>query len=61
VDFVDCCRTLLKAGLQGPAILEIGGLPKSGGYGQDTDDALSQSRHHLEQAIVQAMNELADT
>ncbi len=51
VDFVDYCRTLLDAGFDGPAILEIGGHPKSGGFGQDTDAALRDSRKRLAAAI----------
>ncbi len=51
VDFVDYCRTLLAAGFDGPAILEIGGHPKSGGFGQDTDAALCDSRDRLAAAI----------
>ncbi|MCB8945632.1 MAG: sugar phosphate isomerase/epimerase [Ardenticatenaceae bacterium] len=53
-DFTDYLTTLLQAGFKGPAILEIGGLPKSGGYGQDTDTALNQSHAHLQQAVIAA-------
>ncbi len=35
------------AGVEVPVILEIGGLPASGGPGFDTDDALRRSRQHL--------------
>jgi len=35
------------AGLDVPVVLEIGGLPFSGGYGLDTDEALVASRAHL--------------
>jgi L-ribulose-5-phosphate 3-epimerase len=50
IDFV-AFRKLLDAGsFQGPAILEIGGLPKSGGYGKDTDEALIASLKLLESA-----------
>jgi sugar phosphate isomerase/epimerase len=38
---------LAAAHFAGPAILEIGGLPKSGGYGRDTDEALVDSRKRL--------------
>lgn len=48
------CRALLQGGFSGPAILEIGGLPKSGGYGRDTDEALIDSRKRLETAVIQA-------
>jgi len=45
------CRAVLAAGFGGPAILEIGGLPKSGGYGRDTDEALKSSRSLLAEAL----------
>jgi sugar phosphate isomerase/epimerase len=47
IDFVDYCRALREGGFAGPAILEIGGLPKSGGYGRDTDEALIDSATRL--------------
>jgi sugar phosphate isomerase/epimerase len=53
VDFTRICQTLRAGNFQGPAILEIGGLPKSGGYNRDTDAALIDSLHRL-----QAANEL---
>ena len=48
------CRAALDGGFRGPAVLEIGGLPKSGGYGRDTDDALHASHHALTDAIHRA-------
>ena len=54
VDFTDYARPLLQAGFQGFAILEIGGSPKSGGFGRDTDDALTDSKGRLEQAFAAA-------
>lgn len=39
-------------GLDVPLILEIGGLPFSGGYGLDTDDALVDSRTRLLRAVA---------
>lgn len=54
VDFVDFCRTLIEADFDGPAILEIGGHPKSGGFGQDTDEALRNSRDRLASAVEAA-------
>lgn len=51
VDLVDYCRALLQADFHGAAILEIGGLPKSGGYGRDTDAALIESGQRLAQAV----------
>ena len=51
VDFESYCQALIQGGFNGPAILEIGGLPKSGGFGKDTDEALINSRQILEQAI----------
>jgi hypothetical protein len=47
VDFRHFCQVLRAANFQGAAILEIGGLPKSGGYGRDTDAALVDSLHQL--------------
>ncbi len=47
VDFASLLRRLIAAGFRGPAILEIGGQPRSGGYGQDTDDALTDSLARL--------------
>ena len=48
LDFSAYCRRLRQGSFSGPAILEIGGLPKSGGYGRDTDEALAQSLWYLE-------------
>jgi L-ribulose-5-phosphate 3-epimerase len=47
LDFAAYCRALETGGFSGPAILEIGGLPKSGGYGRDTDEALVDSLARL--------------
>jgi sugar phosphate isomerase/epimerase len=47
IDFAAYCRALRSRGFHGPAILEIGGLPISGGYGRDTDDALIASLGRL--------------
>lgn len=44
---------LLREGrFRGPAVLEIGGLPKSGGYGRDTDEALIKSLYRLSAAFT---------
>lgn len=44
---------LLREGrFRGPAVLEIGGLPKSGGYGRDTDEALIESLYRLSAAFA---------
>lgn len=51
IDFTSYCRGLQDRGFAGPAILEIGGLPKSGGYGRDTDAALIDSARRLHQAF----------
>lgn len=51
IDWPGYCGALLAAGFQGPAILEIGGLPKSGGVGRDTDEALLDSYRRLSEAI----------
>ena len=55
IDLVNNFRALHKGSFSGPAILEIGGLPKSGGYGRDTDEALISSRQLLEQSILKSM------
>ncbi|MBC8078510.1 MAG: TIM barrel protein [Chloroflexales bacterium] len=47
-------RALIAGGFSGPAILEIGGLPASGGFGRDTDDALIDSAARLRDAIAAA-------
>ena len=51
IDFAKYFETIIRAGFNGYGILEIGGLPKSGGYGRDTDEALVQSRENLIQII----------
>jgi hypothetical protein len=43
---------VLARGYRGPAILEIGGIPKSGGFGRDTDDALTDSHARLLAALA---------
>ena len=43
VDFAYIFKELDRRDFHGPGILEIGGLPKSGGYGRDTDEALQDS------------------
>lgn len=52
IDFLAYCRAMIAGGFVGPAILEIGGLPQSGGYGRDTDDALVDSLHRLKAALA---------
>ena len=47
IDFAAYCSALRARGFHGPAILEIGGLPISGGYGLDTDEALVASLARL--------------
>jgi len=44
-------RALAAGGFAGPAILEIGGSPRSGGYGGDTDEALIVSRDLLLETV----------
>ncbi|GAB4205797.1 MAG: hypothetical protein OHK0022_32220 [Roseiflexaceae bacterium] len=51
IDFPAYFQALLARGFRGPAILEIGGLPRSGGYGQDSDEALIDSRARLLAAL----------
>ena len=50
VDFDGVVRALAAAAYDGPIVLEIGGLPRSGGYGKDTDDALRDSLRRLGEA-----------
>lgn len=52
LDVAGYCKGLLEQGFSGPGILEIGGLPKSGGYGRDTDEALVDSARRLREALV---------
>ncbi len=52
IDFPAYCSALIADGFSGPAILEIGGLPQSGGYGRDTDDALIDSLHRFRMAML---------
>lgn len=56
IDFRSYCSALAAGGFRGPAILEIGGLPKSGGYGRDTDAALLESRRGLAAAAKTVRN-----
>jgi L-ribulose-5-phosphate 3-epimerase len=52
IDFSDYLCALIEGGFEGAAILEIGGLPKSGGYGRDTDEALESSLQQLKTAML---------
>jgi sugar phosphate isomerase/epimerase len=54
INVADYCHTAIAAGYTGVAILEIGGLPKSGGFGRDTDTALQESRAALAAACGQS-------
>jgi sugar phosphate isomerase/epimerase len=51
VDFAAYLGALQRRHFSGPAILEIGGLPQSGGYGRDTDAALLDSLDRLRRAM----------
>lgn len=51
IDFRRYLGELVRRGFSGPAIFEIGGLPRSGGYGRDSDEALISSRDILRAAI----------
>ncbi len=53
IDFAAYFAALRHWGFRGPATLEIGGLPQSGGYGRDTDDALIASLHRCWAALQQ--------
>ncbi|GAB4111303.1 MAG: hypothetical protein OHK0050_09540 [Roseiflexaceae bacterium] len=52
IDFHHYMGELFNGGFHGPAILEIGGLPKSGGYGRDTDQALADSLQRLNEITM---------
>lgn len=47
VDVRGAVAALARARYAGPVVLEIGGMPHSGGYGRDTDEALRESRRLL--------------
>jgi sugar phosphate isomerase/epimerase len=51
IEFGRYFDVLASAHFGGPAILEIGGLPKSGGYGRDTDLALADSLLRLREIL----------
>jgi sugar phosphate isomerase/epimerase len=51
IDFAAYFTALHERGFHGPAILEIGGIPRSGGFGRDTDTALRDSLARLRRAI----------
>jgi sugar phosphate isomerase/epimerase len=52
LDFAKFLNPLLAANYTGAAILEIGGLPKSGGYGRDTNDALINSCSRFREQLL---------
>jgi L-ribulose-5-phosphate 3-epimerase len=54
IDFQTYFKAFLEHGFDGMGILEIGGQPWSGGYGQDTDDALEDSLRRLTELHVNA-------
>jgi sugar phosphate isomerase/epimerase len=54
IDFSSYFAVLTRGGFQGIGILEIGGLPKPGGYGRDTDEALINSLSRINDVIGEA-------
>jgi L-ribulose-5-phosphate 3-epimerase len=54
IDFQTYFKAFLEHGFDGMGILEIGGQPWAGGYGQDTDDALEDSLQRLTKLHVNA-------
>ena len=52
IDFATYCQVLNKNQFDGPAILEIGGQPKYGGFGRDTDKELIESARRLKEACL---------
>jgi L-ribulose-5-phosphate 3-epimerase len=59
VDLAWRLREVARRGYAGPAILEIGGHPSSGGFGRDTDDALLDSLRRLRAILPRTGSELA--
>lgn len=58
LDFANYFAPLVASGFAGCAILEIGGTKWSGGYEQDTDEALIRSKQILETAVAAATKTL---
>jgi len=56
LDFSLFLQALLTAEFTGPAILEIGGLPKSGGYGRDTNEELIDSMECFQETVSSLMS-----
>lgn len=56
LDISKFLHVILSANYAGSAILEIGGLPKSGGYGRDTNEALIESRTHLHEVVLSLLS-----
>ncbi|HEY8598609.1 MAG TPA: TIM barrel protein [Thermomicrobiales bacterium] len=54
IDFAAHFAALRARHFTGPAILEIGGLPLSGGYGRDTDEVLVESLRQCEKYEVRS-------
>lgn len=54
IDYAAYLQQLIADGFAGIAVLEIGGTPWSGGFGQDSDAALIQSHQLFTQAVAQA-------
>ncbi|MBE2221718.1 MAG: sugar phosphate isomerase/epimerase [Anaerolineae bacterium] len=54
LDFGKFIAPLVAVRYQGYAILEIGGMPKSGGYGRDTNEALIASRTQFQKSFPPA-------
>lgn len=57
LNFAPFWQALQAAGFNGIGILEIGGLPKSGGYGKDTDEALCHSAGLIRQQLQHIQQE----
>ncbi len=51
VDFNKYFEALKDAKFNGPGILEIGGIPKSGGFGRDSDESLIDSLEKLKSIL----------
>jgi len=54
IEFAHYFAEVVRRGFRGPAILEIGGQPKSGGFGRDTNEALRDSFTRINRLLTAA-------
>ena len=55
LDLAGYLGAAVRAGFEGPAVLEVGGHPSSGGFGQDSDEALLSSLTRMRALVARAM------